>query len=170
MANFCQEVFNPLGSYSRVFNIFLNITTAETVSPGCCQVDDDGNYSWKLVRCMVVLAILQVFPLLEHHFPWQNAARYTGSSPNGHPRKRTALLTADFTSLLSYSNSVFILSRKRTDPLTDTFFASRGCPLTRASTVFIIHPNTVTLSVWTPNPEKAWFWRQFFLQLLKGRT
>ena len=35
----------------------------------------------------------------------------------------------------SHTNSVFLHSRKRPAPVTDTFFASGGCPLTRASTV-----------------------------------
>ena len=35
----------------------------------------------------------------------------------------------------SHTNSVFLHSRKRPAPVTDTFFASRGCPLMRASTV-----------------------------------
>ena len=36
---------------------------------------------------------------------------------------------------LAHTNSVFIHSRKRPVPFADTFFASRGCPLTGASTV-----------------------------------
>ena len=35
----------------------------------------------------------------------------------------------------SHTNFVFEQSRKRSDPVTDTFFACRGCPLTRAYTV-----------------------------------
>ena len=35
----------------------------------------------------------------------------------------------------SHPNFVFEQSRKRSDPVTDTFFACRGCPLTRAYTV-----------------------------------
>ena len=35
----------------------------------------------------------------------------------------------------SHTNSVFLHSRKRPAPVTDTFFASGGCPLTTASTV-----------------------------------
>ena len=38
--------------------------------------------------------------------------------------------------LNSHTNSVFSHSRKRPAPVTDTFFAPRGCPLMRASTVF----------------------------------
>ena len=34
-----------------------------------------------------------------------------------------------------HTNSVFSRSRKRPAPVTDTFLAPRGCPLTRASTV-----------------------------------
>ena len=40
--------------------------------------------------------------------------------------------------LNSHANSVFLHSRKRPAPVTDTFSASRGCPvLTRASTVYV---------------------------------
>ena len=35
----------------------------------------------------------------------------------------------------SHTNFVFEQSRNRSDPVTDTFFACRGCPLTRAYTV-----------------------------------
>lgn len=38
----------------------------------------------------------------------------------------------------SHTNSVFLHSRKRPASVTDTFFASRECPPTRASTVFLI--------------------------------
>ena len=63
-------------------------------------------------------------------------AQYGGSSPNGHSRKRTALLTATFTLqepvfLNSHTNTVFLQSLKWQAPATDTFFASRGCLLTR---------------------------------------
>ena len=41
-------------------------------------------------------------------------------------------------SLNSHTNSVFLHSRKPPASFTDTFFASRECPPTRASTVFLI--------------------------------
>ena len=41
-------------------------------------------------------------------------------------------------SLNFHTNSVFLHSRKRSAPVTDTCFASRECPPTRASTVFLI--------------------------------
>ena len=37
----------------------------------------------------------------------------------------------------SHTNSVFLHSRERPAPITETFFASRGYPLTRASTAHI---------------------------------
>ena len=39
--------------------------------------------------------------------------------------------------LTSHTNSVFLHSRKRPAPVTGTFFASRPCPLTRASTLLM---------------------------------
>ena len=63
---------------------------------------------------------------------------YSGSSLNGHSRKRKALLTAAVTKTRLFQlshNSVFLHSRKRPAPVTDTFFASGGCPVTTASTV-----------------------------------
>ena len=63
---------------------------------------------------------------------------FSGSSLNGHSRKRKAPLTAAVTKTRLFQlshNSVFLHSRKRPAPVTDTFFASGGCPLTRASTV-----------------------------------
>ena len=63
-------------------------------------------------------------------------AQYGGSFPDGHSRKRTALLTATFTLqepvfLNSHTNTVFLQSLEWPAPATDTFFASRGCLLTR---------------------------------------
>ena len=62
-------------------------------------------------------------------------SEYSGSSPNGHSCKRTALQTTAFTkphfSQNSHTNFVFEQSRK----WSDTFSACRGCPLTRAYTV-----------------------------------
>ena len=51
---------------------------------------------------------------------------YSGSSPNGHcrPPSQNSLF------LPSHRNSVFLHSRKRPAPVMDTFFASRGFPLT----------------------------------------
>ena len=52
-----------------------------------------------------------------------------GSSPNGHSRKRTALLTAAFTKpcLSQLPCKLFIFhSRKRPAPITNTFFAPEG--------------------------------------------
>ena len=48
----------------------------------------------------------------------------------------------------SHTNSVFLHSRKRPTPVTDTFFASRGCPLTRASTVPLYALKDFFISVW----------------------
>ena len=71
---------------------------------------------------------------------------YSGSSPNRHSHKRTTLVTAvTFTksrfSFNSQTNSVFSHSCKR--PASSSyrllFFPSRGCPLTRASTVLQLH-------------------------------
>ena len=72
---------------------------------------------------------------------------YRGSSRNGRSGKRTALLTAIFTKPPSYStpmNSVFLHSRKRPAPVTNTFLAARGFPLKRSSTVLLkrIHLQT----------------------------
>ena len=63
-----------------------------------------------------------------------------GSTPNGHSRKRTALITAAFREppffLNSHTNSVFLHFRKRPPAsVTGTFSASQGCPLMRTSTV-----------------------------------
>ena len=63
-------------------------------------------------------------------------AQYGGSSPDGHSRKRTALFTATFALqepvfLNSHTNTVFLQSLERPAAVTDTFFASRGCLLTR---------------------------------------
>ena len=63
-------------------------------------------------------------------------AQYGGSSPDGHSRKRTALLTATFTLqepvfLNSHTNTVFLQSLEWPAAATDTFFASQGCLLTR---------------------------------------
>ena len=57
-----------------------------------------------------------------------------------HSGKQTAVLTATFDknplySLLPYTYSVFLPSRKRPTPVKDTFLASRGCPFARAPTV-----------------------------------
>ena len=65
-----------------------------------------------------------------------------GCSPNGRSRNWKALLMATFTKcvfLNSHTNSVFLSSLKWPAPVTNTFFASRGCPLTRASTVCLQH-------------------------------
>ena len=65
----------------------------------------------------------------------------SGSSPNAHSRKQTALLTAALNSqnpvfLNTHKNSVLLHFRKRPAQVMDTFFASQRCPLKRASTVF----------------------------------
>ena len=61
---------------------------------------------------MLIIRILQIW--------------YSGSSPNGHcrPPSQNSLF------LPSHRNSVFLHSRKRPAPVMDTFFASRGFPLT----------------------------------------
>jgi len=66
---------------------------------------------------------------------------YSGSCPNEHCCEQTAILTRPSQNSLflpSYTNSVFLHSRKRPAPATDTFFTSWVCPLTRASTVFVL--------------------------------
>ena len=68
---------------------------------------------------------------------------YNAVEANGHSGKRTALLTAAFTKprfpQLTYELCIFpLISRKRPAPVKDTLFTSRGCPLTRASTVFLL--------------------------------
>lgn len=98
---------------------------------------------------------------------------YNGNSPNGYSRKQTALLAVAFTKpvfLNSYTESVFLHSRKQLAPVTDTFCASWGCLLTRASTVFVmIHPNTVAPSVRARNPEKPEKPEKSFFEKIKGR-
>ena len=66
----------------------------------------------------------------------------SGSSPNGHSRKQTALLTAAFTKhhfsqppYKLYDIVSYYIPGKRPAPVTRTFATSRGFPLTRASTV-----------------------------------
>ena len=77
---------------------------------------------------------------------------YSRSSLNGQSRKRKALLTAAFTKTrlfqLSHKLCIFTASRKQPAPVTDTFFASRGCPLTRASTVPLYALKDFFISVW----------------------
>ena len=51
--------------------------------------------------------------------------------------------------LNSHTNSVFLHSRKQPAPVTGNFFASWGCPLTRASSVFEIQ----TRDIQTPPSE-----------------
>ena len=68
---------------------------------------------------------------------------YNAVEANGHSGKRTALLTAAFTKprfpQLTYELCIFpLISRKRPAPVKDTLFTSRGCPLTRASTVLLL--------------------------------
>ena len=84
-------------------------------------------HQWRLNRRIdeLLTAVLGVFT-------------YSRSSLNGHSLKRTALLTAALTNpflLGSQTNFVFTHSGKRPNPATDTIPASRGCPLTGASTV-----------------------------------
>ena len=55
-----------------------------------------------------------------------------------HKHKFHGFRNLDF--LNSQTNSVFLQSRKRPALVTHTFFASRGCPLTRASVVVHFHP------------------------------
>ena len=65
-------------------------------------------------------------------------SEYSGSSPNGHSRKRTALLTTASQSPVfpnSHANFVFEQSRKGSDTVTDTFSVCRGCQLRRGYTV-----------------------------------
>ena len=85
---------------------------------------------------------------------------YSGSSLNGHSRKQKALLTAAVTKTRLFQlshNSVFLHSRKRPAPVTDTFFASGGCPLTRASTVPLYASKDFFISVW------EFFFTRYFL-------
>ena len=63
--------------------------------------------------------------------------KYSRKSLSGHSRKRTVLLTVTLTKPHLNSSSYklcFSFSYKRPDLVADTFFASRGCPLTGAST------------------------------------
>ena len=66
--------------------------------------------------------------------------KYGESFPNGHSRKwmdsthRPPSQNPVF--LISHTNSVFLHSRKRPALAADTFFTSRECPFTRASTMY----------------------------------
>ena len=53
--------------------------------------------------------------------------------------------------LNSHTNSVLLHSRKRLAPRTDTIFASRGCPLTSASTVYAF------MGVWGKRQRRCLF-------------
>ena len=62
----------------------------------------------------------------------------------------------------SHTNSVFLHSRKRPAPVTDTFFASGGCPLTTASTVPALYASKeFFISVW-----KFFFTRYFLARIV----
>ena len=78
--------------------------------------------------------------------------KYNRSSLIGHSRKWIALLTAALTNTFlpeSHTNFVITHSGKRSALVTDTVFASRGCPLTRTSTVHILILTTQHLSTIT---------------------
>ena len=70
----------------------------------------------------------------------QSVYQYSQLSPNGHSRKRTALLTDTVFNSPFYRFPSFYVgnnSRKRTALLTGTFSNSRGCPLMRELTVIL---------------------------------
>ena len=94
-------------------------------------------YCFYNVLLLSIAASASYLPCLQ----FQTSSLYCGSSPNGHSRKRKSLLTATFTKV-RFSQLPYKLSNlhsdKRPAPVTDTFFASRGCPLTRVSTVIVI--------------------------------
>ena len=66
--------------------------------------------------------------------------QYGESFPTRHSRKRDRSTqrppSQNPVFLISHTNSVFLHSRKRPALATDTFFTSRECPLTRASTMY----------------------------------
>ena len=64
--------------------------------------------------------------------------------------------------LNSHTNSVFLHSRKRPASVTDTFFASRGCPLKRASTILTVLAYTGRLRsiIWKGRNFPCWSMRK----------
>ena len=79
------------------------------------------------------------------HWKTKLVFEYSGSSPNRHSRKRTSYLRPPSQNpvfLNSRTNSMFLHSCKQPVPATDTFFASRGCPLTRAFIVNVLWHST----------------------------
>ena len=77
--------------------------------------------------------------------------KYRVSSPNGHSRSGQLYLRPPSQNpvlLNSHTNSVFSHSRKRPAPVTDTFFASRGCLLMTAFTATLCSKECLIQNDW----------------------
>ena len=111
---------------------FLSVSSKRNVTHVLACTSCCNGLAWGRIKSFVSWPNYSGENCIQWKLSWQ-----TLSSP-----RQKELLTTAFTKPCfprCHTNSVFLHSRKQPTPVMYPFFMSRGCPLTRASTVFWLY-------------------------------
>ena len=139
-----SQPFLSVVSLKNEFNRFWEYEAPETWSIYfCCsekQLSSQSKYSFKPLFVIIYANLCTRIFGVNFLTTWKKyytvEAPLTDTLVSGQLYLRPPSQNPDLFN--SHTNSVFSHSRKRPAPVTDTFFAPRGCPLTRASTVVLL--------------------------------